>query len=501
MSSSLSSLVLKSSGILFLLRFVQRGIGLISTLIMARLLTPEDFGLIAIIALIVHFCEILSTTGTEQYLVQKTETEDDDLYSAWTLDIMLKSGLWILIILTAPFIDKIYPDVSLTIPLIFASSVLVINALKNPALALLKKAFTYRKIFYLSLVQKLVGFTFGITIVMIHKTYWAILVIDVVAALVMTIGSYVIHEFRPKVSFKKVKEQFAFSKWLLLKGGIGYIRAQIDVIFVTRLFSPDVVGSFHLARHIAVLPSSELIAPVAEPLLASFARVKANLHDVGYQFNLSLLFVLSLVGPICCYFFFFAPSVIDVLLGSKLKSAHELLSAMSLTVLVFSIGPILSACCVALGKVKQVFYYDMFSLVFAVLCLMMLVDYNIREFILARGAVALIPLIALLMFMRTFIPLSLKLSLFNSIVIALCCAVATYVGLFIESLLPVDTNIVLVLLSLGSTFFLTYLITLLVLVLFLRGKTEIWAAYARIITQNAYSYMPAGLKKYLPANT
>jgi len=105
---SLTSQLLKSSSILLCMKLFQRGLGLISTLILARLLTPEDFGIVAIATLVVYLFEILAFAGKEQYLIQKTCVTNSDLNTAWTIDIILKSLLFLLFLISIEFIVEYY---------------------------------------------------------------------------------------------------------------------------------------------------------------------------------------------------------------------------------------------------------------------------------------------------------------------------------------------------------------------------------------------------------
>ena len=81
---SLGLKTLKSSFLILFVRGVQRSIGLISMLVLARLLTPEDFGVVAIASVVVFFFDVLTESGSRQYLIQKDEICEDDIHTAWT---------------------------------------------------------------------------------------------------------------------------------------------------------------------------------------------------------------------------------------------------------------------------------------------------------------------------------------------------------------------------------------------------------------------------------
>ncbi len=89
-------------------KFISRIIGLFSTLILARILTPSDFAMIAIIAIVLHLFDVLSHTGSEQYIVQKSVVIDADLNTAWTLDILLKTSMLFVLLLMAPFVANFF---------------------------------------------------------------------------------------------------------------------------------------------------------------------------------------------------------------------------------------------------------------------------------------------------------------------------------------------------------------------------------------------------------
>ena len=94
--------VLKSAGLLLGMQVVQRGLGIISTLVLARLLLPEHFGVVALVVIALQFFELLVEIGNQQYIIQKTEVTEADLNTAWSMDIVIKSTMFVLILFLAP---------------------------------------------------------------------------------------------------------------------------------------------------------------------------------------------------------------------------------------------------------------------------------------------------------------------------------------------------------------------------------------------------------------
>ena len=86
----MSSKLINSAYFLVFAKLLQRSIGLVSLLILARLLSPQDFAVAAIISMTIYFFDVLSNVGNEQYIIQKAEIVDDDLNTAWTLSLIIK---------------------------------------------------------------------------------------------------------------------------------------------------------------------------------------------------------------------------------------------------------------------------------------------------------------------------------------------------------------------------------------------------------------------------
>jgi O-antigen/teichoic acid export membrane protein len=360
---SLQQKVLNSSSLLIATKVFQRTVGLISILILARLLTPDDFAIVALTVIIVHFFDMLSNVGSEQYIIQKEKVSSEDINTAWTIDILLKSALWLLLVCLSYFIDQFYPNSQLQLPLIIASVILIINALKNPGVLLLKKNLRYRKIFGLSVIQKLLSFIIVMAVAYTWQSFWALIVGDIIASLVFTIGSYFIHSYRPQLSLKHFSQQWHFSQWLFLKGIVGYIRSQIDTLLVSKFFNSALLGKYYMARNIAMLPGHNLLHPAIEPLLAAFSESRNNLPKLEEHFRFSLFIGAFLSIPITFYIWNFPTPIIETILGDQWVDASKVLGYMSLLFLYYTFVLVIEQALIALQKTKALLYFDLISLV------------------------------------------------------------------------------------------------------------------------------------------
>ncbi len=101
---------LKGSFLLVLTKLSEKSLGIVSTLVLARLLVPDDFGLVAIANLIIGLVSIMADTGSGLYLIQKEEVDDDDINTSWTINLILQTMLFVFLVLITPFASEYYQD-------------------------------------------------------------------------------------------------------------------------------------------------------------------------------------------------------------------------------------------------------------------------------------------------------------------------------------------------------------------------------------------------------
>lgn len=398
--SSVSTRVLQSTGFLLLIQLLQRGLGIISTLILARILAPEQFGIIALVAIALQFFDILADAGNQHYIIQKAEISDTDLNTAWTLEILIKSSMMLLVIVSAPLLAHYFNEPELTLALWISSLVLPLKALRNPILMLQAKQLNYRPIFKLNLWQKILSFVAVISIAMIWQNFWAIVAGNLVAALIYTLGSYYINDYRPTLSTRQLGEQWLFSKWLMFRGLIGFVRSQIDSLLVSRWFGTRELGGFHLLRELAVMPAVSVVIPATEPLQAAIADDRFNQSALAYRTRFSLVLLSSMLLPISLFMWLYPQQIVYILLGSQWQQYAELLQPFSLFFFTFCLFALSSNACLAVGQAKLLFWFDLISTLIIVAILVFFRASTLLELTWLRAWLAVFTTLALMLLLE-----------------------------------------------------------------------------------------------------
>lgn len=393
---SITNRVLESSLLLLAMQFIQRSLGIISTLILARLLAPEHFGIVALVVIGLQFFEILADAGNRHYIIQKTEVTEADLNTAWTMDILIKTVMAGLIWLVAPWLADFFEAPELAWALRVASLALPIRALRNPGLMLLAKQMNYRPVFVLNVWQKVISFIVVVILAFIHPSYWAIIIGNLVAAAILALGSYRVHKHRPTPTLQHLAVQWGFSKWLILRGVVGFTRSQIDNLIVSRVFGPTQLGGYHLIRELSTLPALSIIIPGSEPLQAAIADSKTRPNDLAYRTRLSLALMATILTPITAFMLAYPELIVRVLLGPNWGDYGALLQPFALFFFTFCLFALVSNACIAIGQVRMLFMFDLVSTLIIVAWLLLLNEPTLATMAWARGWLAVLTTLALM---------------------------------------------------------------------------------------------------------
>ncbi len=397
---SISSRVLKSSFFLLAIQVVQRSLGIVSTLILARLLTPENFGIVALVTIALQFFEVLVDTGNQQYIIQKQQVDDEDLNTAWSVDVLIKSAIALLIIVSSPAVAGYFETPELTLALSVGALALPIRALKTPGMMLLARQISYRPLFRLTIWQKSLSFIAIITIALIHPSHWAIIIGNLVSAVILAVGSYRVHSYRPSWTLLHIGKQWRFSRWLVMRGIVGFTRAQIDNLLVSKFFGTTSLGGYNLVREVALLPALSAIVPMSEPMLAAIAEGKDNAAVLAYRVRLSLALMITILIPITTFILLYPELIILVLLGERWETYAPLLQPFGLFFFTFCLFELICNAIIAQGKVKALFVFDATSTAIVIGTLLIAGTANLETMAWTRGWLAVGTTLSLLIILN-----------------------------------------------------------------------------------------------------
>lgn len=466
---SLASSVLKSSGFMVFGSLFQKSAGLISTLILARLLLPEDFGKVAFLALTVNFFNVLSITGTQQYILSKENIDEKDLNTAISLDLLMKGAFWLVLVCLSAFICDFFNMEDAHTALLVLSLTILIKASRNPGFYLHQKELNYKLLFQVELTAKVLSVVVVIFLAFLYKSYWAIVIGDLVSSVVLLCGSYKLHNFRPKFSLERIKVQWTFSKWLFFKGVIGYSKSNLDQMFVTKNFDAATTGSFYMARDIALLPAFDLLNKALTPLLPAFAKSKNSNEKLNQKVSFSFLFVNILAFPICAMMYSAADSIILVLLGKNWVHVTDIFRSFIPLMYLACIAPIFVHALVSRQIVKITFWVDVVALCMHLVPFLVMSEITLEMVVIIRTAALATSVIIL----AGALVQESGFSIIRGIALSTPPAVIAFVSaLIIDRTISLEAGLFCLVLQ-GTLFCFVYVVSLFLLAKFTKNVEEI----------------------------
>jgi O-antigen/teichoic acid export membrane protein len=311
-----------------LFKLLERGIGLISTLILARVLVPADFGIVAMAMAFIAMAELLTAFGFDIALIHNRDASNDDYNAAWTGNLLLGLAIMLAMLAAAVPISEFYrkPELVWVVALLALGP--AISGAENIGVVAFRKELTFRREFVFQVSRKLIGFCVVVPLAFLLQSHWALVAGTLASKLGATALSYAMHPFRPRLSLKRIRPLFHFSKWILLHNVIAFVRERSADFFVGRMFGAATLGTYSISLELANLPTTELGAPINRALLPGFAKMESG-ADVASAYANAIGLLVWLALPVAAGLFAVAPYFVPVILGTKWLDAVPLMRALA----------------------------------------------------------------------------------------------------------------------------------------------------------------------------
>lgn len=350
----LSKRVVRGGVWVFALRFTNRGLGFIRTIILARLLAPSDFGLLGIAMLAISTLETFSQTGFQAALIQKKDNVESYLDTAWTVSAVRGVLLFFILFFSAPLVAIFFNSLQATLVIKVIAVSTLLSGFRNIGIIFFQKDLEFNKQFFYELSATLVDLTIAITLAFMLRNVWALVWAGLAANFVRIFMSYILHPYRPHVRFKKseFKELFGFGKWVLGSSVLIFLVTQGDDIFVGKMLGVTALGFYQMAYLISNLPATEITHAISQVTFPAYSKLQDDLPKLreAYLDVLQLTAFISI--PLAGGIFILAPEFIRIFLGEKWIPMIPAMQVLALAGLVRSIAATTGSVFFAIGKPK-----------------------------------------------------------------------------------------------------------------------------------------------------
>jgi polysaccharide transporter, PST family len=287
MPESRQTSVLAGAAFTVSMRWSDRLIGLVSTLILARLLVPADLGIIAMGSLVIGLANVLFELGVGVALIQNRDAEQSHYDTAWTIRLLQSTLTAIVIAVAAPFAGDYFGDPRV-VPVVQVMAVrLILGAFENIGVVTFQKNLQFGLDFRFMFLKRFAGFAVTMVLAWLMRSYWALVIGSLVGSVFGVVLSYLLHPMRPKLGLQRFREIFSVSQWMLVRSIGMYLDNNLHQMLVGRRAGTSVMGGYSVASQISAMPSSELLSPLNRVLFPAFVQVRSDLGELKRMFLLA----------------------------------------------------------------------------------------------------------------------------------------------------------------------------------------------------------------------
>lgn len=324
-------------------RFSRQGVGFVLTLILARLLNPKDFGLLAMANVVIAISSVLSDMGLSSALVQRKELSDAHYGSVFYLNFFIGIIFTVILFMSAGMIADFYEQGQIKTLIRVLSFTFIINSFCNVRRAWLRKHLQYYTLTASSVISMIFGGIIGVIMAFMGYGVWSLLAQTMVSAIVANIYIYIYTEWKPKLIFVQSSflELWKYSAHMFLSTVVDRVYTQLDNLVIGKLFSPVILGHYFRAKSFNSLiqdyTSSSWLA-VLFPVLSAVQFEKERFEKIVYRaFHLLCLVTFVSLG----IFYLGSKELIIILFSAKWLPALEYYKIMALSGFVYPLSALL----------------------------------------------------------------------------------------------------------------------------------------------------------------
>ena len=312
------------------LRWSMRFIGLISTIILARLLTPEDFGIVAMAIAVLGLLESVSTTGVDLAVIRERKDSRELYNSAWTIQIIEGTFVAVLLLALIPVAVNYFNEPRLELIMVLLAATAFIQGFRNIGVVAFRKELDFGREFKYLIIHKLLGFAFTISLALYMRDYRAIVISMLLQAVAEVALSFAMHPYRPWFGIKRMKGIWGFSQWLLIAHIGQFLNSKLDQFIVGGKTSTEKMGYYHIGFEIGTMFTSEIVMPVRRALFPNLSTLVDD-HKAFVSHSLKAIEVIALLCiPVGVGIYIVAEGMVAIIFGDRWLAAVDVLRWMGL---------------------------------------------------------------------------------------------------------------------------------------------------------------------------
>lgn len=341
---------------------------IIQLIILARFLSAEDFGLVAIVMVVIGFSQLFMDMGISNAIIHKQNITEVQLSSLYWLNILSGAVLTIIVFLIAPMVSTFYNEVAIIPLLQLLSFSFLVNAMGNQYRVLLRKELKFNTLAKIEVGAAVGAFICAVTLAVqdfgAYSLVYATLVNVIISNVILLIIGIKTHKPKMVYQHKEIAGFLTFGLYQMGQNFLGFFNNQLDIILVGKILGTEILGIYSLIKQLVMRPNqviNPIITNVAFPTMAKIQNDSSKLKSVYLKI---INYLSSLNFPIYISMAVLANSLVPLLLGEKWLNSITVFQILSIYVLIRSIASPSGILLLAKGRADIGFMWGVAGVIF-----------------------------------------------------------------------------------------------------------------------------------------
>ncbi len=296
-----------------------QGIQFIVQIVLARLLIPEDYGVIALVTIFIIIANVFVQSGFNTALIQKKDANESDFSSVFYLSLFVASLLYVILFFAAPIIAAFYDESQLILVLRVISVTLFFGAFNSIQNAVVARKMQFKKLFFSSLGAIIASGTVGIVMAYTGFGVWALVLQQITNQLLIIVILWFTVEWRPRLlfSFERVKSLFSYGWKLLVSSLIDTLYMNLSSLIIGKIYNAEMLGFYNRGKQFPELIVINIDGSIQSVMLPAFASQQDNRQRVKDMVRRSIVTSSFILFPMMVGVAVIAEPLVKILLTEK----------------------------------------------------------------------------------------------------------------------------------------------------------------------------------------
>ncbi len=352
---SLGRKVATGTALLLASKVAGQVLGLASTIIVARILLPDDYGVFAAAMSLMVLISLFVEFPVSQAIVHLQDVNEDDYDTAFTINLLRSAVVALLLLALALPMASLLKEPRIGPVIAALAGYTIMFGLRNPRMEWFVRNMDFSREAFVEVVSKLAQLVFAAGFAVVLKSYWALLIGITAAGAIQVVLSHLMRPVIPRLTLKSFKRLFNYSIWMAGNTILGQVYQLIDTLTLGRLTGAASLGAYSMGSLLSGRIVEAIWMPASRSLFAAFSQIQDDQQRLANAcFNSMSLMAFFLV-PVSIIMFIFAEPIVFILLGRQWDIAVPVTQVMAAISLVFIVWTPLQAALMGTGRTRMLF--------------------------------------------------------------------------------------------------------------------------------------------------